>query len=110
MSVRRSEESGRGGRLFWRSPYPAEDRFEVLRSGKPYEDPGPDFSAPGGDRPGSARAYLLRQLETQPLLHHHHPPAEAAPQAAPRALLPGPGAAATRGSARSPAALNPARA
>jgi transposase len=36
--------------------------YEVLRSGKPYEDPGPDFST-RRETPEQRRAYLLRQLE-----------------------------------------------
>ena len=36
--------------------------YQVLRSGKPYEDPGADFYT-RRESPSSARAYLLRQLE-----------------------------------------------
>jgi diadenosine tetraphosphate (Ap4A) HIT family hydrolase len=36
--------------------------YEVLRSGKPYEDPGPDFYT-RRESPGQRRAYLLRRLE-----------------------------------------------
>ena len=36
--------------------------YEVLRSGKPYEDLGPDFYT-RRESPEQRRAYLLRQLE-----------------------------------------------
>jgi hypothetical protein len=36
--------------------------YEVLGSGKPYEDPGPDFYT-RRESPEQRRAYLLRQLE-----------------------------------------------
>ncbi len=36
--------------------------YEVLRSGKPYQDPGPDFYT-RRESPEQRRAYLLRQLE-----------------------------------------------
>jgi hypothetical protein len=52
--------------------------YQVLRSGEPYQDLGPDFYT-RRESPEQRQAYPIRPLQkAQPRLHRHHHPAEAA--------------------------------